>query len=132
MSNQEEIDPRLDYLAFRNDVVDKFGLVFAEAVDLFFERAVEEAKSGLFHSSIRDAQFACSLEVYENESYALIYLIGFLCQVHLDAGEIGKARAYLELGYKMLDKNDSNYEDDKASFDSLKAKIDGDDWKDSV
>jgi hypothetical protein len=129
MSGSDEIDIQADYLSFRDDLIEKLGPAFAMQTDIFFERAVHEAQNGLFPSAIRDAQFALSTGVYQEDSYRLIYLIGFLCQVHLDNEDYQKARCYLDMGYKMLDKSDPDYADDKTKFDCLKDLIEGEDWK---
>ena len=129
MSNEFEVDIKADYLSFRDDLIEKLGPAFAMQTDIFFERAVYEANNGLFASAILDARFALSTGVYQEDQYRIIYLVGFLCQAHIDIGDYAKAKHYLDLGYKMLDVNDSEYEDDKAKFDSLKDIIEGENWK---
>ena len=129
MSEYGEINTEADYLSFRDELVEKLGAAFVMQTDIFFERAVHEANSGLFPSAIRDAQFALSTGVYQEDPYRVIYLIGFLCQAHLDIEDYQKAGNYLELGYKMLDASDPEYADDKSKFDILKDLIEGEDWK---
>lgn len=132
MSNESEVDIKADYLSFRNDLIKKLGPAFVAQTDIFFERAVHEANSGLFNSAIMDARFALSTGVYQEDQYPIIYLVGFLCQVHIDIEDYAKAKHYLELGYKMLDVNDSEYKDDKAKFDCLRELIEGEDWKSDI
>jgi hypothetical protein len=129
MEESNKMNLESDYLTHRAEIIDKFGEVFADAIDTFFERAVEEANNDLLDSAIRDAKLAYDLGVYQQNDYALIYLIGFLCETNLNAGSIGKAKEYLEIGYKMLDKRDADYERDKLSFNRLKEIIDGESWK---
>lgn len=74
---------------------------------------------------------ALSAGVYQESYYPLIYLIGFLCQLHLDIEDYRKASAYLDWGYQMLDKTDPDYWRDKASFDKLKEVLDGEGWQES-
>ena len=130
MSEYSEINIEADYLSFRDEIVEKLGAAFVMQTDIFFERAVHEANSGLFPSAIRDAQFALSTGIYQEDPYRVIYLVGFLCQAHLDIDDYQQANRYLNMGYKILDINDPEYADDKAKFDCLKAIIEGEDWKD--
>lgn len=125
----EDIDIYSDYFSFRTQLVDKHGVFYAEQSDIFFERAIFLAKKGLALSAIRDAKFAFSLSQYQPENYALIYLIGFLCQIHLDNGKYTEAKAYCELGFKLLDKDDSDYDKDYKSFSELRDIIGGEEWK---
>ncbi|MBP8878325.1 MAG: hypothetical protein KBG86_09785, partial [Flavobacteriales bacterium] len=102
-----------------------------EQTMLFFERAVAQANKDLMHSAIADAQTAYTFAQF-NDEYRIVYLIGFLSQLHIDTEDFKKARAYCELGYKMLDTDDTDYADDKAKFDELKEIIDSESWKDDL
>lgn len=128
----ENIDIHSDFFSYRNQLIEKYGEFYAEQSDLFFERAVFLAEKGVPLSAIRDAKFAYSLSQYQPENYRIIYLIGFLCQIHLDNNLIREAKAYCELGFKLLDKNDPDYDKDYKSFSELLDMIKGDEWKSSL
>lgn len=128
----ENIDIHSDFFSYRNQLIEKYGDFYAEQSDLFFERAVFLAEKGVPLSAIRDAKFAYSLSQYQPENYRIIYLIGFLCQIHLDNTLIREAKTYCELGFKLLDKNDPDYDKDYKSFSELLDMIKGDEWKSSL
>lgn len=84
------------------------------------------------HSAISDGKFALDLSYYSNDKSGLQYFIGFLSQIHCDHGQISKLKAYYELGLKLLDKEASDYEDDKEMYRKSKEHIDGESWKGSI
>lgn len=124
----DNVDIKNNFYTFKNQIIDKFGEFYAKQTEIFFERAVIEANNDLPYNAISDANFAYNLAQYQNDT-GLHCLVGFLSHLHIDIGQIRKAKAYLELGYKILDKEDEDYEKDKASFDQLKGLIDGESWK---
>jgi len=126
-----KFDIEADFITFREQIVEEFGKPNLEQTILFFERAVAQAKKDLLYSAIADAQTAYTFSQF-NDEYRIIYLIGFLSQLHIDTEDFKKARAYCELGYKMLDTDDTDYADDKAKFDELKEIIDSESWKDDL
>ena len=126
------IDIFSDFYSFRNQIIEKFGDFYAEQSDVFFERAVFLADKGLTLSAITDAKFAYSLSQYQPENYRPVYLIGFLSQIHLDNNMIREAKAYCDLGFRLLDKEDPDYENDYKSFSDLRDIIKGDEWKTSI
>lgn len=128
----EGIDIYSDYFSFRTQLIDKHGVFYGEQSDIFFERAIFLEKKGLTLSAISDAKFALSLGQYQPENYSIIYLIGFLSQIHLDNNMIREAKSYCELGFKLLDKDDPDYDVDYKSFSELKEMIKGDEWKTSI
>jgi hypothetical protein len=123
----EEINIQTDFLTFRNQVKEKLGDNFAEQADLFFERAVFEAQKNLEHSAIADAEYALALAQYAKDDFPILYLVGFLCEVHIFTDKIEKAKFYYNLGLQLLDKNSAD--NDKASFDRLQDLMNGEDWK---
>jgi tetratricopeptide (TPR) repeat protein len=127
MSNQ--INIKSDFLTFKNEIIDKFGTLYFEQTELFFERGVELANQGLIKSAIADVNFALNLIEYSNDKLGIHYLIGFLSQLHCDLGEISKAKSYYELGLKLLDKEDSDYHSDLDLYQRLKENIDSEGWK---
>jgi hypothetical protein len=124
-----KFDIDADFVTFREQIVAEFGKANLEQTMLFFERAVSQANKNLLFSAIADAQTAYAFSQF-NDEYRIVYLIGFLSQLHIDTEDFKKARMYCELGYKMLDHDDTDYADDKAKFDELKEIIDSESWKD--
>ena len=124
-----EINIKSDFLTFKNEIIDKFGTLYFEQTELFFERGVELANQGLIKSAIADVNFALNLIEYSNDKLGIHYLIGFLSQLHCDLGEISKAKSYYELGLKLLDKEDSDYHSDLDLYQRLKENIDSEGWK---
>lgn len=129
---ENEININADFLTFKNQIVEKFGEQYFDQAEIFFERAMAQAKQGLLHSAISDGKFALDLSYYSNDKSGIQYLIGFLSQLHCDLGQISKSKAYYELGLKLLDSEATNYEDDKEMYRKLKELIDGESWKGST
>jgi len=126
---EDEINIKDDFYTFRNKLIEKKGAFYAEQSDLFFDRAIHFAKEGLPLSAITDAKYAYSLSYYQADNYRIIYLVGFLSQIHLDNDFIKKAKAYCDLGFKLLDNEDPDYENDLKSFSELRDIIKGEEWK---
>lgn len=113
---ENEININADFLTFKNQIIEKFGEQYFDQAEIFFERAMTQAKQGLLHNAIADGNFALELSNYSNDKTGVQYLIGFLSQLHCDLGQINKSKAYYELGIKLLDPEDKDYEDDKQLF----------------
>lgn len=128
----EEININADFLTFKNQIVAKFGEQFFDQAEIFFERAMAQAKQGLLHSAISDSKFALDLSYYSNDKSGIQYLIGFLSQLHCDLGQINQSKAYYELGLKFLDSEATEYEEDKEMYRRLKELIDGESWKGNI
>ena len=126
---ENEININADFLAFQNQIVEKFGEQYFEQVKIFFERALAQAKKGLLHSATAYSNFALELSNYSNDKIGVQYLIGFIAQIHCDIGQIKKAKAYYELGIKLLDADDEDYPQDKKMYDELKSHLDSEGWK---
>ncbi len=127
-----EININADFLTFKNQIVEKFGEQYFDQAEIFFERAMAQAKQGLLHSAISDGKFALDLSYYSNDKSGIQYLIGFLSQLHCDLGQINQSKAYYELGLKLLDTEATDYEYDKEMYRKLKELIDGESWKGSI
>jgi len=125
----DNIDIYTDYYSFRNQLIEKRGDFYAEQSDIFFQRAVFWADKGLFLSAIKDARLALSLSNFQPENYQMIYLIGFLSQIYLNSDKIREAKAYCELGFNLLDKDDFGYVADYRMFSELMDIIKEEDWK---
>jgi len=113
-------------------VKSKLGDTFAEQADAFFQRAVIQAQNNLEHSAIADSEYALALAQYAKDDFPVLYLIGFLCEVHIFSNKIRKAKAYYNLGLQSLDKSSPDSASDKAMFDRLKDLMNGEDWKENV
>jgi hypothetical protein len=127
-----EININADFLMFKNQIVEKFGEQYFDQAEIFFERAIAQAKQGLLHSAISDGKFALELSYYSNDRSGIQYLIGFISQLHCDLGQISQSKSYYELGLKLLDNEAADYEDDKEMYRRLKELIDGESWKGSI
>ena len=125
----KDVNIKSDFYTFRNEIATEFGDFYSEQSDLFFERAVHFAKTGLPLTAISDAKFALSLSYYEEDQYNYIYLVGFLTQMHIDIDSIKKAKYYCEYGIEILNKDDSDYEKDLRSFSEMRDIIKGEEWK---
>jgi len=128
MNNYADLDLQADFITFRDQIINKFGEHYYIQSDIFFSRAVEMAKMGLFRSAIQDGNFSLELINYSNDLDGIAYIIGFLAQLHCDLGMINKAYAYYELGIKLIDTNDEN---DVQLFEELKEMIDSESWKEN-
>lgn len=127
-----EIDINADFLTFKNQIVEKFGEQYFEQTEIFFERAMAQAKQGLLHSAISDGKFAIELSNYSNDKTGLTDIIGFVSQLHCDLGQINKSKTYYDLGLKLLDPESEFYQTDKESYRKLKEHIDSESWKGNV
>ena len=66
---------------------------------------------------------ALILVKYSNIGYPVVYLIGMICQACLDNNQPELADKFFKCGMKILDENDSTYEDDINQFLDLKSII---------
>ena len=55
------------FLTFQNNMITRYGEEYAEQVDVFFQRAVTLANSGLLESALQDLRFARDLMHYSND-----------------------------------------------------------------
>lgn len=129
---ENEININADFLTFKNQIVEKFGEQYFDQAEIFFERAMAQAKQGLLHSAISDGKFAIELSNYSNDKTGLTDIIGFISQLHCDLGQINKSKTYYDLGLKLLDPESVFYQTDKESYRKLKEHIDSESWKGSV
>ena len=128
MSSYEKINIKSDFLTFKESVIEHLGDSFADQTDVFFERAVFEADNEMQLSAVSNAKFAIELGQFQKE-IPIICIYGFLSQVLLDLGKIKDAKTMCNVGIKLLDDNDSDYEKDKASFYELQEMIKSEGWK---
>jgi len=114
----------MNYIEFKKIVKGKFGGLNAEQVDYFFDKAVEYAKKGDISTSIRIGKDAFAIAKFAELGYEILYLVGLLCQLHLDNGQPEYAETYFKFGMKIIDENERSYNDDVNDFLDLKILID--------
>lgn len=124
------VDIKSSFYTFRNQVVERFGNFYEKQADMFFERACNFAKRDFIDEALEEAQFAFNLHYYKSEDYALIYLIGFLCELYIQKENFRKAKSYCNMGLKLLDPDDPGYENDLSKFKEMEEIIRGEEWKD--
>ncbi len=128
----QDLDYNSDFYSFKEQIVNKFGEIYFEQAEIFFERAIAMAKNGFLYNAISDGQFALELTNYANDNKGVTSIIGFISQLYFDLGKIKKAYAYYELGIGLLDKESEFYEEDIELFRRLKELIDSENWKDDL
>lgn len=126
-----EFDIGADFYSFRQEIIEEYGKQNREQAYLFFDRAVALAEKDFLHSAISDAEVALTFSQLSNE-YGNIYIVGLLSELHLNANNISQAKAYCDAGIKMLDEDNPDYCQDRESFEELRDRIDGEDWKGSI
>ena len=127
--NLHGIDIQSDLLTFEKQIKDKFGDAFFDQVEIFFERAVYFAQNEMPLNAISEATFALDLSRFANYNPNIIYLIGFLTEICLEINDINKAIKYCNLGFALLNKEDTDYEEDLRLFKELREQISGEEWK---
>lgn len=127
--NKHGIDLKTDFYIFRQAVVERFGDHYAVQTELFFAKAYAEAEDGSLDYAISYAEFAYKLSQFQPENYSVIYLIGFLTQIHLDKNDIIKAKKYCDLGFEMLEKESVSEGEDYRMFSELREMIKSEGWK---
>ena len=128
-SKFDSVDIKSNFYTFRNQVIEKYGDFYESQVDMFFERACYFANRGLIEQAIEEARFAYNLNHYQPENYEMVYLVGFLCELHIQKENIRKAKSYCDLGLKLLDPSDPDYEYDYRKFKEMEEIIRGEEWK---
>ena len=113
----------MDYQDFKKLTREIFGDFYSEQVDYCFEKAVEFAQQGDFETSIKIGKDAFALSKFANLDYEKLYLIGLLCELHLDKGQPELAEAYFKFGMNIIDAGEDSFNDDVNSFLDLKIEI---------
>jgi hypothetical protein len=118
----------MNYKEFRQDIINKNGDLFSAQLEQFFTKAVDLAKNEKFDEALIVGNDALVLAKYSNAGYAILYLLGLLCQVYLDSDKPELADKYFRYGMNMIDENKNEnsdtYTDDINSFLDLKIIID--------
>ncbi len=92
-----------EHLSFHNEIADKFKFCTGDLAEVFFDKAIYEAKDGLVFSALTDAKFAYQLSLLIRENNAA-YILGFISQLYYEIGKIDEAKHYYSLGLQLLDK----------------------------
>jgi len=114
----------MNYLDYQKEIQKKFGDHFAEIVELFFIKATEFAKEKKFEDAIILANDVLVFAKYSNVDYALLYIIGMICQLYLDNNQPELSEEFFIKGMKIIKESDINYNRDINSFLDLKILID--------
>ncbi|MEI6123061.1 MAG: hypothetical protein WCQ95_05465 [Bacteroidota bacterium] len=118
----------MNYKEFQQDIIDKNGDLFAAQLEQFFTKAVDFAQNEKYDEALIVGNDALVLAKYSNAGYAILYLLGMLCQVYLDSDKPEIADKYFRYGMNMIDENKNEnadtYHNDINSFLDLKIIID--------
>ena len=101
---------------FTHEIIDKYGYPISLIIDIFFTKAVKLAESKSYKDAITVGTHALLLSNYNPVRYAVLHIIGFLCQVYLKNGQIEAADEYFNFGMEIINKNDEDYDRDIDSF----------------
>lgn len=120
----------MSYNSFRNDIIQKDGSFYTERLEQFFTKAVDLAQNERYEEAITVGDDALVLAKYSNAGYAVLYLIGMLCQAYLESEKPEVANKYFMVGMEIIsenkEENKDTYSDDINSFLDLKILIDDD------
>ncbi len=118
----------MSYESFRQEIIEKHGELFSAHLEHFFTKAVELASNENYEEAIIVGNDAMVFAKYSGVGYEILYLIGMLCQVHLDNGHPDTAEKYFKFGMEIIEENKKmntdTYEEDINSFLDLKIVID--------
>jgi hypothetical protein len=114
----------INYDIFRYEIIQKYGDFFTARLEHFFTKAIELASNEKYEEAIIVGNDALVLAKYSNAGYAVLYLIGMLCQAYLDNNQPEIANDFLKAGMTFIDNKDENYDRDIDQFLDLKIIID--------
>ena len=118
----------MHYENFRQEIIEKHGELFSAHLENFFTKAVELATNEHYEDAILVGNDAMVFAKYSGVGYEILYLIGMLCQAHLDNGHSETAEKYFKFGMEIIEGNKKlntgTYEEDINSFLDLKIVID--------
>jgi len=118
----------MSYSSFKKEVIDKNGDFFTTQLEQFFIKAIDFAKKEKYDEALIIGNDALVFAKYSNAGYAVIYLIGMLCQAYIDNKQPEIANNFFQFGMDIItkneDKNSNTYSEDIDSFLDLKIVID--------
>ncbi len=126
------IEVTLNYIDFKNQLIEKYGEFYAKQTEIFFERSIFEAKKNFIESALIDAKYALNLSYLSNEEYSKIFIIGFISQMYCDQGKIKKAKKYYQLGMRLIENKPELFQTELILFEKLKELIDSESWKENL
>jgi hypothetical protein len=111
---------------FKQQVKRRYGNVNHELFDLFFAEAIQLADNGQFEEALAIGAEALVFAKYADIGYAIIYLLGMLCQASLDNDQPKLAEKFFRLGMEIIElwREMGEYPDDIDAFLDLKIGID--------
>ncbi|MDR1880031.1 MAG: hypothetical protein LBQ78_03785 [Tannerellaceae bacterium] len=121
----------MDYNTFRQTIIHEHGeLLYAAIVEIFFAQAVEFAENGQLDEAVEVCSDALVFAKYSDIGYAVIYLLGMLCEVYLNNGQPEFAENVFKMGVEIIRKGEKTgadqgtYSSDIDAFLDLKIQID--------
>jgi len=118
----------MNYNEFKQDIIEKNGAIFGAQLEHFFTKAVEFAENEKYDEALIVGNDALVLAKYSDAGYAILYLLGMLCQVYIDIDKPEIAEKYFIYGMNMINENKNEntdtYQKDINSFLDLKIIID--------
>lgn len=118
----------MSYKEFQQDIINKNGDLFTAQLEQFFTKAVDLAQNEKYDEALMVGNDALVFAKYSNAGYAILYLLGMLCQAYLESDKPELADKYFRYGMNMIDENKNEnsdtYTNDINSFLDLKIIID--------
>lgn len=114
----------MNYKSFQKAITKEHGNFYSSQVEKFFEMAVDFAMKKKFSEAVTIANDALVFAKYSDVGYAIIYLIGMLCEAYLDNEQPELAETFFNYGMKIIDESNDTYDRDLNRFLDLKIDID--------
>jgi hypothetical protein len=120
----------MDYNTFRQTIIRQHGEFYVAMVDLFFTQAVKFAKNGQLDEAAEVCRDALVFAKYSDIGYAVIYLLGMLCEVYLNNEQPEYAENIFKMGVEIIREgkktgaDQGTYSNDIDAFLDLKIQID--------
>ena len=121
----------MPYNKFRREIISKEGADYSARLEQFFAKAtkaVKLANYGRHDEALKVGSDALVFAKYSDAGYAILHLLGMLCQSYVDNHRPDMAESLFKHGMKMIEdgesENKDTYQDDINSFLDLKIRID--------
>jgi hypothetical protein len=120
----------MEYNTFRQTIINEHGEFYSAMVDMFFTQAVEFAKKGQLEDATEVCNDALVFAKYSDVGYAVIYLLGLLCEVYLNNEQPKFAEDIFKIGVEIIHEgkktgaDQGTYSNDMDAFLDLKIRID--------
>ena len=113
----------MNYKDYQKEIQIKYGSHFAEIIDLLFTKTTEFAKKGKFDDAIQLANDILVFARYSNVDYALLYILGMICQLYIDNNQPELSDIFFKRAIKLIKESDINYNKDINNLLDLKIMI---------